>query len=454
MSHLPKIFLQSIASCPGFNEQAFVEAHEQSAPVSIRANPFKAATLPYGSEDSVPWNPHGFYLGERPNFTHDMLFQAGCYYVQEAGSMFIGHALQSCVDLQEELSVFDVCASPGGKSTLLNSLITPGSLLVANEVVKPRAEVLAQNLAKWGTCNVVVTNNDPSAYSEMNEVFDVILVDAPCSGSGLFRKQHDAVAEWSPDNVNLCSQRQKRILAEVLQTLRPGGTLLYSTCSYSVSENEEIADWLVREYNLDSVRIPLKENWGIVETESECNHAYGYRFYPDKTRSEGFFCAVFRKPGVSGGSGASGNKKNRQEHLTLLKPKDKEPLQNWIAEVDSRELVKFRDDYLMMNSAAFRFVNRYPHLYLKKLGTNVGSLIRNDLIPHQDLAWSIYRSPEIQVAACTQEEALRFMKKELQTVAGDKGWNLITYQGFGLGWIKNLGNRINNYLPNEYRILK
>ncbi len=454
MTHLPQIFLQSVSSCPGFDEAAFIQAHDEASPVSIRLNPFKPAVSGVELNDPVRWNNEGFYLAVRPNFTHDLLFQAGCYYVQEAGSMFIGHALKSCVDLQEQLAVFDVCASPGGKSTLLNSLITKESLLVANEVVKPRAEVLAQNLAKWGTANVVVTNNDPSAYAEVSDVFDIILVDAPCSGSGLFRKQHEAVDEWSPDNVNLCSQRQRRILAEIMQSLKPGGTLLYSTCSYSASENEDIADWLVQEYVLSSLRIPLEEGWGIVETRSAQHQAYGYRFYPDKTRSEGFFCAVFRKPGESSRSVIASGKKNRQENVSVLKPKEKEPFRDWIADVEAHELLKFKDDYLMTNSAALSFVNRYPHLYLKKLGTTIGSLVRNDLIPHQDLAWSIYRSPEVQAIDGKAEEGLKFMKKELQSIAGGKGWNLVSYKGFGLGWIKNLGNRINNYLPNELRILK
>ncbi len=454
MTHLPPIFLQSVSSCPGFDEEAFIQAHDEASPVSIRLNPFKPAVSGLELSDPVPWNPEGFYLATRPSFTHDLLFQAGCYYVQEAGSMFIAHALSSCADLQEPLTVFDVCASPGGKSTLLNSLLTKESLLVANEVVKPRSEVLAQNLSKWGTANVVVTNNDPSAYAEMPDVFDVILVDAPCSGSGLFRKQHDAVDEWSPDNVNLCSQRQKRILAEIMQSLKPGGTLLYSTCSYSAPENEDIADWLVQEYALKPVCIPLEEGWGIVETRSQEHQAYGYRFYPDKTRSEGFFCAAFRKPGESSHSATTSGKKNRQENISVLKPKEKEPFRHWIVDVDAHELLKFKDDYLMTNRAALSFVNRYPHLYLKKLGTTIGSLVRNDLIPHQDLAWSLYRSPAVQAIDCTQEEGLKFMKKELQSIAGDKGWNLMSYQGYGLGWIKNLGNRINNYLPNEIRILK
>jgi 16S rRNA C967 or C1407 C5-methylase (RsmB/RsmF family)/NOL1/NOP2/fmu family ribosome biogenesis protein len=452
MSHLPQTFLDSIASCPGFDEASFTGAHEEPSPTSIRLNPFKPATLDFDLEDSVPWNAHGFYLGSRPNFTHDLLFQAGCYYVQEAGSMFIEQALNSCVDFAQPLSVFDVCASPGGKSTLLNSLMTNESLLVANEVVKPRSEVLAQNLAKWGTCNVVVTNNDPTAYSEMEDVFDVIVVDAPCSGSGLFRKQHDAVDEWSPDNVNLCSQRQKRILAEIINTLKPGGTLLYSTCSYSASENECIADWLITDYELSSVRIPLEESWGIVETESDLHKAFGYRFYPGKTRSEGFFCAVFKKPGTA--EERSHSRKSKQENFTMLKPKEKEVFKHWINNIEDREVIKFKEDYLLTNAAAIHFVNRYPHLYLKKVGTTMGAVIKQELIPHHDMAWSIYKAEGIQSIECTPEQALKFLKKELQVIEGPKGWNLMRYKGFGIGWIKNLGNRINNYLPNDFRILK
>lgn len=452
MPQLPYTFIESLAGCAGFRQEDFVRAHDEDSPVSIRLNSFKSASLPFDLGDPVPWSSFGYYLGERPGFTHDMLFQAGCYYVQEPGSMFLEQALRSCVDLGNDLAVLDLCAAPGGKSTLLNSLITANSLLVANEVVKARAEVLAHNLAKWGTANVLVTNNDPSVYATLDAAFDVIVVDAPCSGSGLFRKQPDAVDEWSPDHVNLCSQRQRRIAAEVLPALKPGGILVYSTCSYSVAENEAMADWLVESQGLQSIRVPVEPAWGIVETRSDGHDAYGYRFYPDQVRSEGFFCAVFRKAGEL--TEYSGNRKVRQEHLPALKPKERELFQHWLSGHDALDLVKFKDDYLLMNVAARQFANRYPQLYLKKLGTTVGSLVRNDLIPHQDLAWSIYRSAEVQQISCSQEEALRFMKKELQSIDGHKGWNLMTFQGFGLGWIKHLGNRVNNYLPNEFRILR
>lgn len=451
MPVLPEIFIQSIACCQGFDEAPFIEAHQTASPTSIRLNPFKPAGLKFTLDEPVPWNSNGFYLKDRPNFTHDILFQAGCYYVQEAGSMFIEHALKSCVDFNETLAVFDVCASPGGKSTLLNSLLTKDSLLVANEVVKSRADVLAQNLAKWGTSNVVVTNNDPAAFSEMENVFDVILVDAPCSGSGLFRKQTDAIGEWSLDNVNLCSQRQKRILSDIIDSLKPGGTLVYSTCSYSASENEEIADWLITEFGMKTVSVPVESSWGIVETLSDIHQAHGYRFYPDKTKSEGFFCAVLKKDKTDD---HYSSRKSKHETFSPIKQKEKDLFVNWINNIAEQEIIKFKDDYLLTNKMVIDFVNKYTSLYLRKVGTTIGSVIKEDVIPHHDLSWSIHRVDAIETIDCTEEDAIRFLKKELQLIEGKKGWNLLAYKSFGIGWIKHLGNRINNYLPNEYRILK
>ncbi len=449
---LPAEFIQSVSCCHGFDEQAFIDAHQTKSPTSIRINPFKQTQFEFTLDKPVPWNQYGFYLEERPNFTHDLLFQAGCYYVQEAGSMFIEHALSSCVDFNETLLAFDVCASPGGKSTLLNSMLNSESALVANEVVKQRAEVLAQNLSKWGTCNVVVTNNDPSSYSEIQDAFDIILVDAPCSGSGLFRKQHDAIDEWSLDNVNLCSQRQKRILSDIIGSLKQGGTLVYSTCSYSIAENEEISDWLISEFGLMSIQIPIEKSWGIVETSSDKHNAFGYRFYPDKTQTEGFFCTVLRKPGATDNHRQV--RKSKYENFSIIKPKEKEEFIGWIHNLDEHVITKFKDDYLLTNQTVINFINKYPQLYYKKVGTTIGSLIKNEVIPHHDIALSIHRSKSIQSIICNREQGLHFFKKTLMTIEGIKGWNLLTFNGFGIGWIKHLGNRLNNYLPNEFRILK
>ena len=452
MTKLPDEFLESISCCKGFEKDSFVEAHQIPSPTSIRINPFKKTELSFKLDKPVLWNDKGYYLEERPNFTHDILFQAGCYYVQEAGSMFIEYALKSVVDFNETLLALDLCASPGGKSTLLNSLLNNQSVLVANEIAKQRADALCQNLTKWGTSNVVVTNNDPSVFAEMEQVFDIILVDAPCSGSGLFRKQHDAVDEWSLDNVNLCSSRQKRILADIVGSLKDGGVLVYSTCSYSEQENEAIIDWLVSEFNLENSQLDMPVNCGIVESISEATQSYGYRFYPNKTQSEGFFCSILKKK--KSNETNQSYRKLKHETFTTIKAKEKELFVPWLDNLDEHEVIKFKDDYLLTNTLALEFINRHPKLYLKKVGTTIGSLIKNEVIPHHDLALSIHLSKQLQTITCSDEDALSFYKKTLQNVVGSKGWNLMAYKGFGLGWVKNLGNRINNYLPNEYRILK
>src|SRR5690606_10699869 len=199
------------------------------------------------------------YLPDRPVFTLDPLFHAGCYYVQEASSMFVAHVVQALALNSQPIVALDLCAAPGGKSTLLNSYLHPESLLIANEPIKARVNVLSDNLVRWGHANTVVTHNDPSAFGRLPGYVDLMLVDAPCSGSGMFRKDHAAIDEWSEGAVQLCSERQRRILADSLPALKEGGTLLYSTCSYSVEENEEIADWLCETQGMEPVDIPLNE---------------------------------------------------------------------------------------------------------------------------------------------------------------------------------------------------
>lgn len=451
MPQLPDVFLRSIDCCTGYDESAFIEAHQQDVPVSVRLNPFKPAALPPDIKSRVPWCAQGFYLAQRPHFTHDLFFQAGCYYVQEAGSMFIEHVMKAKLDLAQPLKVLDLCASPGGKSTLAVSLLNPESLLVANDVIRPRADVLAQNLSKWGTCNVIVTNNDPKDFSEIIEEFDVIIVDAPCSGSGLFRKQEDAISEWSPENVNLCSQRQKRILADVLPSLKRGGLLIYSTCSYSKQENEDIVDWLVQDQHLHSEKIILDKSWGIVESSGSQPDTYGYRFYPDKTLSEGFFCAALTKTATETGTSYAKSKKN---YLEAASKKEMAIAGSFVNVPAGTSVIRFKEDLLMMNSAVRDFVNTYQNrLYYKKVGLRLGTLIKEELIPNHELALSIYLKDDVNRLEAGTETLIRFFKKEAFTVEGGKGWMLMSYGGLGLGWIKNLGNRVNNYLPNDYKII-
>lgn len=304
---LPEEFLGSLEGITGFDRDAFINVHEQSeAPTSFRINPSKLATgngqsavdkseaedfhSPFTIDHSqIPWCSTGFYLSLRPSFTFDPLFHAGLYYVQEASSMFLEQPFKQLLDLSQPLKVLDLCAAPGGKSTHVQSLISQESLLVSNEVIKQRSYVLSDNIIKWGCRNVFVTANDPKAFQKLPGYFDVMVVDAPCSGSGLFRKDKEAIEEWSLNNVQLCSQRQQRILADALPALKKDGLLIYSTCSYSVEEDERIMDWLITEMEMENVELQT-ENWpDIVQTSSPVTNSIGYRFYPDKIKGEGFF---------------------------------------------------------------------------------------------------------------------------------------------------------------------
>ena len=443
MPKLPVQLLNSLSNLPDFNVHSFESVHESGEKLtSIRLNPFKKINLDFEINSNVPWNEQGFYLNERPYFTHDPLFHNGCYYVQEAGSMFLELALKQTLDLTQALNVLDLCAAPGGKSTLINSLLSNESLLVANETVKSRADVLAQNLGRWGTANCIVTNNFPERYASLEGFFDAIVVDAPCSGSGLFRKQPEAINEWSLDAVKACGIRQKNILTEILPALKENGTLIYSTCSYSVEENEEIVQWLIREHGLEYQSLNINSNWGIVETQ------FGYRFYPHLTLSEGFFCAVLKK--TSGDKG-----QNRSQKLTTTLTKSElETVQPFLKE-EVGLLHKINGRIHLLNAASFNFFNLFEkNFYYKKAGTLVGEIKGGKLVPEQELAWSIYLNNSCKKIELEKHSALQYLKKEkFLDSYNDENLVLLDYKNYGLGWAKILSNRVNNYLPNELRIL-
>jgi 16S rRNA C967 or C1407 C5-methylase (RsmB/RsmF family)/NOL1/NOP2/fmu family ribosome biogenesis protein len=448
MQSLPSELITELKKLTHFNEEAFVEAHNpENKLTSIRLNPFKPVELDVELNEKVLWNNQSFYLDNRPSFTLDPLFHAGCYYVQEAGSLFLEHVLKHTVDFNPDLKVLDLCAAPGGKSTLINSLLNENSLLVANELIKSRADVLAQNLSKWGCVNTVVTNNDPTKFSVLHNFFDVIVVDAPCSGSGLFRKQPEAIDEWSLDSVTKCSIRQKNILLEIIPSLKENGFLIYSTCSYSVEENETIVNWLQKEHDLKYINVPINKEWGIVETEA------GYRFYPHLTKSEGFFCAVLQKQNSENSSYKNSKYKNSN-----ISKNESAILENYL-EIGSHQFFKKNNQFHFLNSAALNFVLDFEkQFYFKKAGVCVGEIKGQDLIPNQELAWCNYLKKSISTLEVGKEAALSYLRKEpFDSAQGDNhktGLQLITYKNYGLGWAKLLPNRINNYLPSELRILK
>lgn len=430
---------------------AFEAALQQPPPVSVRANPFKTAAeghLLFPHAEPVPWCRGGWYLPERPVFTLDPRFHAGAYYVQEASSMFLCEALRQVADVSRPLRVLDLCAAPGGKSTLIASLLHPDSLLVANEVVRQRTAVLRENLEKWGCPNTAVTSAGASDFADLEDWFDVVMTDAPCSGEGLFRKDPDAVREWSLPHVEACAVRQRDILAGAVAALKPGGVLLYSTCTYNRSENENNTAWLAEAHGLEPLRLSIPDEWGIEITDG------GYRFFPHRLRGEGFFLAVFRKnAGPSRVMGTPTGFRSLQPLPKNLLPEVQARLR---PEADLRFFQTPTGDVLALPAAlegAYRVLDQA--LKNKWFGLHLGQFKGRDLVPDHALALSHAASPTLPAVELAHEQALLFLKKEnfdLPAGAPAKGWALARYEGLNLGWLKVLPNRWNNYLPQERRI--
>jgi len=380
------------------------------------------------------------------------LLHAGAYYVQEASSMFLEQALKQTVDTSRALKVLDLCAAPGGKTTLLQSLISAESLLVSNEVIKARAAVLEENCVKWGGSNVVVTNADPATFAKLENFFDVIVIDAPCSGSGLLRREPEAIREWSEQNVQLCCQRQQRIVADVYPALKEGGVLIYSTCSYSKEEDETIADWLLSSFALESLPLQVEPTWGMVETQSDKHKAYGYRFFPDQVKGEGFFISCFRKQD----GGPTSLKPPKKSVIQKASKNETAVVQPWLQPGRLVQLWKQENSILAFPACLDNELLMIAgNVYVRRAGTDVGKIAGQDLIPDHALALSTLINHSIVAVSLKMEEAIQYLRKDEVSVASEnKGWTLVRYDHFNLGWMKVLANRINNYYPAAWRILK
>lgn len=312
MPNLPSEFIERTRQLMGEAEcNALCRALQADEPVSIRTNTGKNAPAPPQAHP-VPWTDNGFYLNRRPAFTFDPLFHAGFYYVQEAASMFIAQAVRRYVN--RPVVMLDLCAAPGGKSTLVRNCLPQGSLLVANEVMRARSQVLAENLIKWGNPEVIVTNNDPADFSRLEERFDVILTDVPCSGEGMFRKDDRAISEWSSEGVELCWKRQRRIVADIWPCLKQGGILIYSTCTFNREENEDNVAWIASTLGAEVLPVDTETEWGITGNLTGEDFPV-YRFLPHHTSGEGLFVAVLRKKPDSeaGNSCFTGENTRREE---------------------------------------------------------------------------------------------------------------------------------------------
>ncbi len=443
-------FLEAIKLNQSIESELLINALESDSCLSIRVNKSKKINI-FNNNKVVPWCGHGFYLEQRPIFTNDPLLHAGCYYVQEASSMFLSHVFNELKLNEKKINVLDLCAAPGGKSTLILDHILPESLLVSNEVIKTRATILRENITKWGLPNVAITNNDPEDFKKIPHFFDVIVIDAPCSGEGMFRKDKATRNEWTPQNVTLCAARQKRILNDCLASLKPGGYIIYSTCTFNEKENIENVQYFQSQFDLKTVEMPLNKSWGIVATAKGC-----FQFYPHLLQGEGFFCAILQK--------------NITDKITTYQPKVKNKY-----DFVSKNNIEILKHWLKTENMDFLQINQHIHalpqansqdiflvmskLYCIHAGVLVGELKNSQLIPSHDLAISTLILPSIQKIDLSKSQSLDYLKKndnmsEFPLEKLEKGWFLNTYEGQNLGFSKKIDSRINNYYPKEWRILK
>lgn len=443
----PADFLSEIDTLLKEERITLLESLMSEVPISVRINPAKIQQK--FSFEPVKWSETGYHLNERPSFTFDPMFHSGCYYPQEASSMFIEQVFKQYVN--DGFRVLDLCAAPGGKSTHILSLLGENSLLVSNEVIRSRANILSENIIKSGYPNVVVTNNDPVEIGRLTSFYDVVLVDAPCSGEGMFRKDKNAVNEWSLANVHLCRDRQRRIVADVWASLKPGGLFIYSTCTYNTEENEDNVAWICSEMGAEPLTLDVPAGWNI--TGALKGNLPVYRFLPHKTKGEGFFMAVLRKSGES--------EENRRQPKKARNTKEKpirisDKYRSFICN-DSRYTFRKEGDVWVALSENFSddYTSLKSLLRIVSYGVVIGEEKGKDFVPSHSLAMSNIQNKDLFIAYNVDwNTAISYLRKEAITLPDsvERGYVLISYKNTPLGFVKNIGNRANNLYPQEWRI--
>ncbi|HKL92856.1 MAG TPA: hypothetical protein VJ871_06195 [Bacteroidales bacterium] len=452
MEKLPVAFIERIQSEQAESAETFLAALEAEAPVSIRFNPNKNlspdAPIHTLVASQVPWSSHGAYMHARMHFAYDPMWHAGAYYVQEASSMFLEQVFREVQRLSEtpDVCVLDLCAAPGGKSTLISSLISENSLLVSNEIIRSRAHILSENLCKWGHPNTIVTQDSPAAWGRMSGMFDVIISDVPCSGEGMFRKDDVAIREWNPGLPQFCALRQEQIVRDAWAALKPGGFWIYSTCTFNRLENEDMLHWICTHLGARSLPIPFESAWGVEETDGPM-----YRFYPHKVRGEGFSIALLQKT------------HDRQDTWSYSKSKQSRvPLDfsqrfmEGIMHPDRYRVWQTGLTYSAIPSMHKELSQRIQSdMHVLKMGIPLGAIKGKDVLPDPAKALStaleVSAVPSVDVPL---DVARDYLRRNAIPLPEDtpKGWVLIKHGGLALGWMKNIGNRANNAWPAEWRL--
>jgi 16S rRNA C967 or C1407 C5-methylase (RsmB/RsmF family)/NOL1/NOP2/fmu family ribosome biogenesis protein len=438
MNHsFPEAFENRVKNDP-FLGSDLLDALDQMPPVTVRFHPHKHRPV-LEIIGEVPWCEHAVYLKERPLFTLDPLFHAGAYYPQEAGSMVLDSVLKQ-LNLPDDPKVLDLCAAPGGKSTLIASFLDGNGLLVSNEVIQARARILKENMTKWGYTNTIVTNNDPRDFERLPQFFDLIVVDAPCSGEGMFRKDPNAREEWSPENVDLCAGRQKRIVADVWEALTPGGILIYSTCTFNRQENEDNVNWFIQELGAELIALSFPDT--IINGRDNIGHYC----IPGRTESEGFFIAVLQK-------GEEDPVRQRYTRKSeFRRQKDLLDLGEY-ANLSEISVINWNEKLLALPAhLEDQMLHVQAQMRLQKMGTTLGEASRKGVIPGEELVLDPFLLSYQKRIDVDRQQALKFLHGDTFTLEGTQGYRIITFQEEPLGWIKHLGNRFNNLYPKDWRI--
>jgi len=446
MYPLPKAFIARIKTQMPTESDALIASLDRTVQTSVLLNTKKSSFI-FGDEVVVPWCENGRFLNQRPSFTLDPLFHAGCYYPQESSSMFLHHVLRNLVFEQEYLLALDLCAAPGGKSIVLSSFLSNNGILISNEIQKSRNFILRENLTKWGAQNTLITCNDSAAFGSIKERFDIVLVDAPCSGEGMFRKNEVARKEWSIGNTVMCSNRQKDILTNAAMAVKSGGYLIYSTCTFAPIENEDVIQWLVDEYNFESINIPIDDFPNVRSVDS--SRLFGAKFLPHLVQGEGLFMAALRKPKNVEVIKRNGRGKNV---FTKLTSNEQSVVSKWISSTPYNFFKNSLGDIYACPLSEVELNQLSEHLFFMSPGIEIGRMLKNDFIPAHALALSDLIKSEVQMIEVNSEDALSYLRGETIDTSGYLGWSIVTYRNHPLGWIKCMLSRSNNYYPKQWRI--
>ena len=457
---LPEDFINSTKAA--FGDRLWAELASglaAEAPVSIRLNPAKCRCDDVeitGSEGRVPWCEDGFYLKSRPNFTFDPMLHAGMYYVIEASSMFLDRVLRQYGGTAK--TALDLCAAPGGKSTVARASLPADCLLVSNEPIRTRAQILAENMQKFGNADVIVTNNYPDDFKRSGLAFDVVIADVPCSGEGMFRKDAGAVKEWSLQNVEKCWRLQRGIVTDIWECLKPGGLLVYSTCTFNTKENEENVRFICKELGAEVLSVETSPDWHITGSLLGGFDRPVYRFLPGKTKGEGLFMAVMRKHGTEE-EGQRTPKKTKDKHKGRKQGRggtDASADTTWLTAPEKFDIVQAGDTFMAVPRAwKDVYATAAKTLKILSAGVVMGEAKGRDVVPSQALALSTScNTSAFPTVGLDYRQALSYLRKEAVPLpeGTPRGYVLVTYKGVPIGFEKNIGNRANNLYPAEWKI--